>query len=208
MSLRRSSRWTSSSSSSAAARSSAACSGGRRFFLRFALAAALLTLLSAHSPFRQWYVYRDTHLIVAAAATDRVAGDLADAFSARLREKLPEAQSVPADARDTQELISLLRTHQIKLVILNRRASRDALDGKGEFSQYGSTPVRLLALSRDHVLVSLDDLPDKIAARIAEALRAPDPPDPGGGSPADTLKAPIPLHAGAVHALKDLVPEH
>lgn len=165
-----------------------------------------LTLLSGHSPFRQWYVYREHHLIVAAAAADRVAGDLADAISARLRERLPETQSVPVDASDNHELISLLRSHQLKLVILDRRASRAALDGTGEFAPYGSTPVRLIYLSKDYVLVGLDDLPDALAAHVAEALLAPGLIVPVSESPARNLEAPIPLHAGAANALRDLVP--
>jgi hypothetical protein len=207
MSLRRSSRWTSSSHSTGNPQSSAACSGRRRFFLRFALAAALLTVFSGHSPFRQWYVYRDQHLIVAAAAADRVAGDLAEAISARLRERLPDTRSVAADARDNEELIALLRSHQMKLVILDRRASRAALDGAGEFARFGSTPVRMLFMSKDYVLVALDDLPDADAARIAEALLAPDGPVPGGASQPRDAGAPIPPHSGAARALRTPVPE-
>ena len=163
-----------------------------------------LTLLSGHSPFRQWQVYREHHLIVAAAAADRVAGDLAEAIAARLRERLPETQSVPVDASDNHELISLLRSHQLKLVILDLRAARAALDGTGEFAGYGITPVRMVFMLKDYVLVGLEDLPDAVAARIAGALQAPGLIVPVGESQARNLEAPIPLHAGAANALKDL----
>ena len=149
---------------------SSAClplSAGRRRFLGMLLGCAASVLLTGHMPYRQWVVYRARHLFIVTITADTVAGDLADRIAERLAARLPDSGALAAQTRDNEEVIQLLRSHQMPLALLTRDEARVACAGQDKLA---SIPLRMLASLENHVLVVLEDFPDDKAFDIAAAL--------------------------------------
>jgi hypothetical protein len=170
----------------------------RRVLLRTALAIAGATLLTGHSPYRQWYAFRAKHWLIVAAHGDAQASRLADAVSALLAVRLPESQAMAAEVENERDAVQLLRTHQLELAIVRIGVANDAFSGGGAFRRDGPVPLRTVAPFGPHLLVALEDYSSEKAEEIASALagfRWEDGAVPTDGS---GLESKVPLHPGAI----------
>jgi hypothetical protein len=170
----------------------------RRILLQTALAIAGASLLTGHSPYRQWYAFRAKHWLIVAAHGDAQASRLADAVSALLAARLPESQAMAAEVENERDAVQLLRTHQLELAILRIDAANDAYSGDGAFQRDGPVPLRSVAGLGPHLLVALDDYSSDKAEGIAAVLagfRWEDPDLPSSGSAPEPK---VPLHPGAI----------
>jgi hypothetical protein len=159
-----------------------------------ALAAAGSGLLMGHMPYRQWQVFRAVHLIVVTSATDPRAGELADQIAATLASRLPLSKALAAEARDTHEVVQLLRSHQIPAALVKTEEADAAYTGIGALAQGGAVALRALAPIGDRLLVVLDDFPEDKAYDIAGALADFPSAQPAGGGSAMR----VPFHPGAL----------
>jgi len=162
-----------------------------------ALAIACVTLLSGHSPYRQWSVLGAKHWLIVAARDDAEACRLANAASVLLAARVPESRAMAVQAENDREVVQLLRTRQLALAMLSIDAANDALQGSGVLAREGSIPLRTVAPFGPHLLVALEGYPTDKAARIAAALagfRWQDGSAPTRGS---GTQSNVPLHAGA-----------
>lgn len=150
-----------------------------------------------HSPYRQWAVYRETHLVVAADASAPGAGAACDAVARVLAAHVPKSRAVAADARGPVEVLRLLRSRQLPLGFLLAGDAADALLGRGAFAAEDPLPLRALAAVGPYRLVSLDDFPAGKAAEVARALAEH---QPQGAPPMGADAAPVPLHPAVVPA--------
>jgi TRAP-type uncharacterized transport system substrate-binding protein len=171
----------------------------RRRLVRAALAVAGAALLSGHSPYKQWYVYRGKHLIVVASATDAEGSRLADALAAQLAAELPQSQAVPAEARSVREVVQLLRTRQLQIGILDKEDAGAAYAGRAPFEREGPLALRRMAEFGDYLLVVLDEFPDDKAFEIAGAAAGlPRSLWPASRKQTAAEVPVIPLHPGAI----------
>ncbi|MDJ0942169.1 MAG: hypothetical protein QNJ30_01800 [Kiloniellales bacterium] len=165
----------------------------RRRFLGVAGRAALLVaaagLLPAHTPYRQWVVYRKRHLMILASKRDPEGYAKCRGLAERLAAVLPESRARPSRAASAERMASLLSTGQMDLAVVDAETARDMRTGEGASKGYGPIDLRLLqVLAGDHLLVARAAFPAAHAYRVAEALGAE---DPGPG-------AALPLHPGVV----------
>jgi hypothetical protein len=171
----------------------------RRRIMQAALAVAGAVLLSGHSPYKQWYVYRGKHLVVVASATDAEASRLADALAAQLVAEIPQTQAVPAEARSTRDVVQLLRTRQLPIGILDSESAGAAYAGSGPFEIEGPLALRTMAEFEDYLLVVLEDFPEDKAVEIAAAAAGlPRSQWPAPRRQTSSVAAFIPLHPGAI----------
>ena len=147
----------------------------RRSFLRLGMALAALTLLSGHTPYRQWVVYRKKHLLVGCHRSDSVTYALAQSCVEVLATHLPEARARVARARDLRRLADLLNSDQLKTVILSPQAAQEMASGYP--SDRIRTPVPLTGLAPlalpevgERFLFAHRDLPARHAWLISAAL--------------------------------------
>lgn len=162
--------------------------------LRTLLAGGVILTLMGHSPYRQWAVYRQSHLVV--VADDSAPGALAasDAVARVLAAQVPHSRAVAAAARSAAEVVRLLRSRQLPLGLLLADDAADALLARGPFARQPPLPIRGLAAVGPYLLVALDDFPAAKAGEIARALLEHAPqgaPLIGPGA------APVPVHPGA-----------
>ena len=169
---------------------------GRRALLAAALSGAALFVpgraLLAHTPYRQWKVYRQRHLMIGASREDEATYPKAKEIQAFLERHLPEASARVARARTRRRLADLLATDQIRIVLVSI-ADAVAL-GRGEPPFRGSVEVRTLWRFGEHVMVVRPSFSSAHAWMLARAF-AEHGSSLAGSSPAPA-HAEVPLHDG------------
>jgi hypothetical protein len=151
----------------------------RRRFLTAAAYAALPLFAAgpagAHTPYRQWDIFRKRYLQVLTSRTDATGDGYGDDWVAVLREKLPLSRALVSRARDMARIASLLKTNQGKLAVLSYADAHAMFSGKAPFDEYAPMPLQVLLDRGTHLLVTRSDLPVHhgylIAATLMESAR-------------------------------------
>lgn len=137
---------------------------------------------AAHTPYRQWVVYRQRHLVIGSHRGDLRTFELAEAAVAALASALPEASARVARGPRAERMAALLGTGQLSVAVLAADEAAAMAAARPPFADYPPTPLAALAALEDpYALFARPDLPDGHAWLIAEALhwsglaRAPGP---------------------------------
>jgi TRAP-type uncharacterized transport system substrate-binding protein len=181
----------------------------RRLCLRLLGAGAALWLLSGHSPYRQWDVYRKTRLVLLVSAADQTSARFGQALVAIYGKRLPESRATSTRARDVNDLVRLIASKQLEVALMREGDAYAALTGAAPFADNGRVPLRTLgALGDHHLLVCREEVPDAAAFMLVEALAEQWAEldkelvrQATGPKPAQSLR--VPLHAGAAEYYKD-----
>jgi TRAP-type uncharacterized transport system substrate-binding protein len=180
----------------------------RRALLRLAAASGSWLLLTGHSPYRQWEVYRKVRLIVLVNAEEAACVQLGQALAAMLAKYRPESRAMLARARDLNDVMRLIASKQLDTALLREEDAAAASTGAGKFADNGRVPLRALAQCGAYVFACRDDLPQAIGYQIAETIaerwteldsRLVD----GAPGPRPTPSIRIPVHAGALAYYED-----
>ncbi|MFK7944313.1 MAG: hypothetical protein AB8B85_15565 [Paracoccaceae bacterium] len=142
----------------------------RRGFL--ALAGAVLAApVAAHTPYGQWVVYRQKHLLVGSHRGDLRTYDLAKKVVLGLSEELPEAQARVARGPRPQRIASLMGTGQLFLAVLSVDEAGQMVRAEGPFEDYPPTPIHALAdLDGSYLLFAAPEFPREHGRLVTEAL--------------------------------------
>lgn len=160
------------------------------------MAAALL--LTGHSPYRQWVVYRQTHLVILTSRDDPGGDALGDKAAQVLRTTLPDSLARVARGPHVARIASLLSTRQADVAILSRANAIAMYRGVRPFEHYGAIPLRVIVEWEDYQLVCRDDFLVPHAYLIAEALLQDEARDDlRVRAPSVDIDA-IPAHVGAL----------
>ena len=169
---------------------------GRRALLATALAGAAWFVpgraLLAHTPYRQWQVYRQRHLMIGASREDAPSYPKAKEIQAFLETHLPEASARVARARTLRRLADLLATDQIRIVLLS---VEDAVAlGRGEPPFRSPVEIRTLWRFGNHAMIVRPSFPAAHAWILARTFE-----EHGAGLPGSSsapAHAETPLHKG------------
>lgn len=142
----------------------------RRQVLSLAAASAGWVLLTGHSPYRQWMVYRETHLVILTSRDDLGADDLGEKFAAIVRGALPDSKAVVGRGPRVQRIASLISTRQAEVGVVSRPNALAMYHGEGPFQEYGAIPLRVLVQNETYRLVCRDDFLPQHGYLLAEAL--------------------------------------
>ncbi len=147
---------------------------GRRAFLRHGARAAglfgLWLALGAHTPYRQWKVYRQRHLLILASKTDPEGYHLSQKVAAVLAEALPDSRARPSRAPGPARIASLLGTAQMDVALMPRTEAAALNAGMGRFADTGPVDLRALFSLGPHLLVCRAEFPEAHAYLIVKAL--------------------------------------
>jgi len=170
----------------------------RRQFIRLSAVTAAAPLLSGHTPYGQWVVYRKLHLLIGCHKADPETYALAKQVVALLAKHLPAAKSRIARAPDAGRLASLLGTAQMQVAILSIPDATAMLRGNGGFEAFGAIALRALTPVDGRLLVARAAFPERHAWLVTGALAgtelAPARVPPGN--------SPIPWHPGSLAFLE------
>jgi hypothetical protein len=180
----------------------------RRACLRLLGGAAAACLLSGHSPYRQWDVFRRARLVLLVSASDAPSVRLAEAMVAIYAQRLPDSRATFARSRDTNDLVRLIASRQLELAVLREADAHAVFSGTGAFADNGRVALRTLAQLGAHLFVCLEGVPNAAAYQLVDALAE------GWGAldrslvheaagPKPPLELRVPLHAGALEYYRD-----
>jgi len=162
----------------------------RRALLGAALAGAAAPALG-HTPYGQWVVYRQKHMLVGAHRGDMRTYALAQAVVAGLAEELPEARARVARGPRPQRIASLIGTGQLFLAVLSEDEAGRMARAEAPFETYRPTPVEALAdLGGGYLLYAAPEFPYDHAELVTKAIA-----HAALGTPPGTTG--LPLHPGA-----------
>ncbi len=168
----------------------------RRRILRLGAAGTVWFALTGHTPYRQWKVYRQKHLLVGSCKTDPPSYPLAERIAETLVRSLPESSARASRAPDQRRIASLLASNQWQISVLSRVEAADLAAGRGLFETVGAVPLHSLFAMGDHLLVCRHDFPHRHAWLVTATLTENAAGIPGG-SPVDAGESTTPVHPGA-----------
>jgi len=165
----------------------------RALLLSAAMLLAPPAPVGAHTPYRQWVVYRRRHLLVGCHRRDGNAYERAKAIEVWLAEALPAARVRVARAPDAARLASLLATDQLELALVRDVEAAAMRAGTAEFAPYGAVSLETLAGIGRHRLVAVSTFPAGHTTLLLDALAAA----PAAVRPSLPKTPATPLHPAA-----------
>lgn len=169
----------------------------RRDALRLGAVLAVWCLASAHTPYRQWQVYRRRHLLIGTSKTDARSYALGKQIVSVLAEHLPESSPRVTRGPDPGRLASLLTTAQLEVVVLAGHDLAALRDGEAPFEAFGPTELRTLFGFGGHWLVVRPDFPARHAWQVVRTL-SEHSGELHDATPAEPAASPVPVHPGAL----------
>lgn len=166
----------------------------RRHFMA-ALAGLAALPARAHTPYRQWAVFRQRFLLITTTRDDPASDELGEIVARILRQRLPASHAQVSRARDWKTLASLLVTRQTEVAVLDRDRARALAAGAPPYQDYGPAPLRALVRTDRYGVVCREDFPLHHAYLLAEALVQEAGPQ-GFAVPAEDEN--VPAHPGAL----------
>lgn len=157
--------------------------------------------VAAHTPYRQWKIYRLRHLLIGTSRADEPTYPLGRDVVAVLAEHLPRSSPRVTRARTVTRLGDLIRTGQIRLLLLSRDHAQALATGREPFAPAAPVPLRALFVFGDHVLVSDAGFPDHHAYHVTRTL-ARHGTHLAGAAPPDDELAHLPTHPGTLAAAR------
>jgi hypothetical protein len=155
---------------------------------------------AAHTPYRQWDVYRMKHLLIGTSREDAPSYPLGKQVASLLAEVAPETDARVTRARGLERLGSLLSTGQLQVLLLSRPHLAQLAAGTGPFAAFGPTAVARLFRFGELSLISRADFPAPHAWVVTRALM--DSAGGLGGTPPDPANGSAPIHPGTLAALE------
>ena len=163
----------------------------RRRFLSLTGAASIAAPATAHTPYKQWVIYRQKHLLVGSHRGDLKTYALAQNVVAGLQDALPDARARVARGPRPQRIASLIVTGQLFLAVLSDEEAQQMVLAQAPFEGFRPAPLSVIAdLGDNYLLFAATEFPDEHAFLVAEAVDHSD----AGFSPQGTS---IDLHPGA-----------
>src|SRR5690606_14842064 len=123
----------------------------RRRLLRATLLGAAWWCGAGHTPYRQWRVYRQKHLLIGSSRADPASYDLARQVAGVLVRELPDSRARSSRAPDQRRIASLLASDQWQVAVLLRDDALDLARGRGMFEPVGPVPLSVLFAMDEHL---------------------------------------------------------
>lgn len=156
----------------------------------------------AHSPWGQYVVYRQKHLLILSTRDDPESYGYSKLLVAAINESAPEASARPARAVNLDRAYNLLRTDQFQFALLSR-ANIDAMrTASGVFADKRPVDLRTVYRFDDLEFVVLANFPSRLVSVVTEAVLSNISTLPGAEPPNELLKLET-LHAGAQAAIRN-----
>ena len=172
----------------------------RRTFLCMLPALLAAPMAAAHSPWGQYAVYRQKHLLVLSTRDDADSYGYSKRLVDAINDAAPEASARPARAVNLERAYNLLRTDQFQFALLSASNIEAMRTATGVFA--GKPAVDLKTIYRfGHLeFVVVADFPDNLVAIVTDAVLSQAEALPGALPPEEVLQYET-LHDGAREAI-------
>ena len=169
----------------------------RRRLLHAALVGALGLVSSGHTPYRQWMVYRQRHLLILTDRSDPPSYPLGKQVAAVLATHLPASKARVTRAPHTERIASLISSKQLDVALMSPPDAVALAAGLPPFEAYGPVALRMLLSLDGYLLVCRDDFPARHAYAVTRTLDEHREELPQVSAAGAELPA-VPLHPGAL----------
>ncbi|MGI9305247.1 MAG: hypothetical protein ACR2RB_21470 [Gammaproteobacteria bacterium] len=142
----------------------------RRDLIRIAAVGAMAALCMAHTPYRQWAVYRQRHLLIVVNKRDAPSYELGKVVAAILAEYLPASSARVTRAPYVGRVGSLIASKQLDVALLRPQQADALMRGRKPFTDYGPVALRAIAGLGEFLLVCRDDFLARHAYLLAQTL--------------------------------------
>ena len=178
----------------------------RRALLHVGLVATAWFAAGGHTPYRQWQVYRQRHLLIGTSKADAPTYPLGQKIAEVLVTHLPESSARVTRGPDPWRLASLLTTGQLEIALLSEADVAALRDGRAPFDAFGPTNLNALFAFGDYLLVCRPDFSAQHAYQVVQTL-AENAAGIAGAMAVDATAGPVAIHAGArAYALGEPMP--
>lgn len=175
----------------------------RRTFL-CALSATLFSLTAkAHSPWGQYAVYRQKHLLVLSTRDDLESYGYSKLLVEVINKEAPEAKARPARAVNLERAYNLLRTDQFQFALLSTKNINSMRAASGPFKDRPPVDLKTIYQFDKLEFVVRAEFPNELVGIVTEAVLSNIDTLPGALPPGELLKFTT-LHDGARDVIKNL----
>ena len=180
----------------------------RRLFLATSFTVLVPRLTLAHSPWGQYAVYRQKHLLVLSTRDDAPTYPYSKLLVDAINRGAPEASARPARAKNLRRAYDLLRTDQFQFALLSVPNVDSMRDATGPFVGEETVALRTVYEFGELQFVVRADFPENLVAVVADAVLANIDLLPEASAPEDVAQSAT-LHPGARWAIEEyLDPTH
>lgn len=170
---------------------------GRRQFLHAVLIGTLGVVSSGHTPYRQWMVYRQRHLLILTDRSDPPSYPLGKQVAAVLATHLPASKARVTRAPHTERIASLISSRQLDVALMSPTDAVALATGLPPFESYGPVALRTLIALDGYLLVCRDDFPARHAYVVTRTLYLHHA-ELSQVAPATAESTALPLHPGTL----------
>jgi hypothetical protein len=152
---------------------------------------------SGHTPYRQWMVYRQRHLLILTDRSDPPSYPLGKQIAAVLAARLPASKARVTRAPHTERIASLISSKQLDVALMSPPDATALAAGLPPFEAYGPVALRTLVVLDGYLLICRNDFPARHAYAVTSTLDRHRDELPPIATDAEA-SPPIPLHPGAL----------
>ncbi|MGA0088919.1 MAG: hypothetical protein ACO3XI_17855 [bacterium] len=162
---------------------------------------ALCPILAlAHSPWGQYQVYRQKHLLVLSTRDDLQSYPYSKKLVEALNKSVPESKARPARAINLERAYNLLRTNQFQFALLSKANIEMMRNASDQFQGKNKVDLKTIYEFGDLEFVVQPDFPEDLVAVVAHGVLESLESLPEA-KPTEEVIANNMLHAGARKAL-------
>ena len=155
----------------------------------------------AHSPWGQYQVYRQKHLLILSTRDDPASYPYSKKLVEALNVAVPSAKARPARAINLERAYNLLRTDQFQFAILSASNITMLRDASGRFEGKQKVDLRTIYEFDELEFVVRADFPEDLVAIVTHGVLEVLPLLPDAASIDEVRENPN-LHPGALKALR------
>ena len=159
-------------------------------------------MAKAHSPWGQYAVYRQKHLLVLSTRDDAQSYRYSKLLVDAINESAPEASARPARAINLERAYNLLRTDQFQFALLSTTNIESMRLATGAFAGRPSVDLKTIYKFDQLEFAVVADFPGELVAIVTDAVLSHIATLPGALPPAEVLEFET-LHKGARDAIKN-----
>ena len=127
-------------------------------------------LATAHTPYKQWVVYRKKHLLIGTDKSIEGSYPLGKQLAEILANHLPESRARVARTPNSERMASLLATGQFDVALLPRGQAVAMARGDPPFTDYGPIELRTLYAKGNFLLVCRAEFSEEHAYLVTQTL--------------------------------------
>lgn len=172
----------------------------RRAFLSLLLGGYASGVI-AHSPWGQYQVYRQKHLLVLSTRDDPETYPYSKILVDALNASVPEANARPARAINLERVYNLLKSDQFQFALLSHSNVLMLREAKGLFDGMEKIDLRTIYEFDELEFVVRSDFPEELVEIVAHGVVESLPLLPNASTVDVVIKNPY-LHSGALRVLR------